>query len=76
MSSVVSIRVSEELRGEMDRFRDRICWNDEIRDFVQARVDEQIRQEAINHLVSYVETLPGVPKGTAARLVREDRDSH
>jgi hypothetical protein len=76
MSSVVSIRVSEELRGEMDRFRDRICWNDEIRDFVKARVEEQIRQEAITLLVSYVETLPGVPKGTASRLVREDRDSH
>ena len=76
MSSVVSIRVSEELRGEMDRLRDRICWNDEIRDFVKARVEEQIRQEAITLLVSYVETLPGVPKGTASRLVREDRDSH
>lgn len=76
MSGVVSIRVSDELKGEMDRFRDRVCWNDEIRDFVQARVEEQKRQEAIDRLVSYVETLPGVPKGTAARLVREDRDSH
>ncbi|KAF5047212.1 hypothetical protein DSECCO2_462830 [anaerobic digester metagenome] len=76
MSGVVSIRVSDELRGEMDRYRDRICWNEELREFIQARVEEQKRQEAIDRLVSYVETLPGVPAGTAARMVREDRDSH
>ena len=76
MSGVVSIRVSDELRGEMERFRDRVCWNDELRAFIQARVEEQRRQEAIDRLVSFIETQPGVPRGTAARLVREDRDSH
>ena len=62
--------------GEMDRLCDRICWNDEIRELLQARVEEQRRQEAIDGLASYVETLPGVPAGTGARTVREDRDSH
>lgn len=38
--------------GEMDRLCDRICWNDEIRDLLWARVEEQRRQEAIDGLVS------------------------
>jgi hypothetical protein len=76
MSGVVSIRVSDELRGEMDRFRDRICWNDEIRDYIAKRLELERRTEVFDRITAEIAKRPGVPAGFAARMVREDRDGH
>ena len=76
MSGVVSIRVSDELRGEMDRYRDRICWNDEIREYIAKRLELERKTMIFDRITAEIAKRPGVPAGSAARMVREDRDSH
>ncbi len=73
---VVSIRVPKELKEKMDRFRDRVDWAEEIRRFIEERVRELEREEVLRKVEELLRDLPTQPRGFAAKLVREDRDSH
>jgi len=73
-SAVVSIRIPPELRREMRKYD--INWSREIREFIKKRIEEEEKKRALQEVIEIVESLPGVPKGTAKKLVREDRDSH
>jgi len=73
-SAVVSVRVPPELRREMKKYD--INWSEEIREFIKKRIEEEEKKRALQEVIEIVESLPGVPKGTAKKLVREDRDSH
>ena len=73
-SVVVSVRVPRELRREMKKYD--ISWSEEIREFIKKRIEEEEKKRALQEVIELVESLPGVPKGTAKKLVREDRDSH
>ena len=74
MGTVISIRVPEELKREMDRLRGEVNWSEEIREFIK-RIEEYKKREIVNELVEYIKTLPEAPKGVAQELVRESRDS-
>ena len=39
MGTVISIRVPEELKREMDRLRDEVNWSEEIREFIKRRIE-------------------------------------
>jgi len=52
-----------------------VNWSREIREFIIRRIEE-VRRRLLNEVVEYIKTLPEAPRGTANRLVREDRDSH
>jgi len=47
---------------------------------VRARTREKIREyrkkKVLEEVVAYIQNLPEAPRGTAEKLVREDRDSH
>ncbi|WP_456422171.1 type II toxin-antitoxin system VapB family antitoxin [Thermococcus sp.] len=73
-SAVVSIRIPPELRREMKKYD--INWSREIREFIRKRIEEEEKKRALLEVIQLVGSLPGVPKGTAKKLVREDRDSH
>ncbi|AEK71952.1 hypothetical protein GQS_00245 [Thermococcus sp. 4557] len=73
-SAVVSVRVPPELRREMKKYD--INWSEEIRAFIRKRIEEEEKKQALQEVIELVESLHGVPKGTAEKLVREDRDSH
>ncbi|GAB6101316.1 hypothetical protein JCM16138_05390 [Thermococcus atlanticus] len=73
-SAVVSIRVPPELRREMKKYD--INWSEEIREFIKKRIEEEEKKQALQEVIQLVGSLPGVPEGTAKRIVREDRDSH
>ncbi|EEB74525.1 hypothetical protein [Thermococcus sp. AM4] len=73
-SAVMSIRIPQELRREMKKYD--INWSEEIREFIRKRIEEEEKKRALQEVIELVESLPGVPEGTAKRLVREDRDSH
>ncbi len=75
-SAVVTVRVPEDLKREMEKYRGRINWSAEIREFIAERIDEERKREAFERLLNLVESLPGVPKGTSKRLVRDDREGH
>ena len=73
-STVMSIRIPPELRREMKKYD--INWSEEIREFIKRRIEEEEKKRALQEVIELVESLPGVPKGTAKRLVREDREGH
>lgn len=74
--SVYSIRIPPEIKKEMDKLKDEINWSEEIRKFIKNKIEERKKRKVLQEVVSYVQTLPKAPKGTAQKLVREDRDRH
>ena len=72
---MISIRVPEELKREMDRLRGEVNWSEEIREFIKRRIEEYRKKKVFDELVEYIKTLPEAPKGVARELVRESRDS-
>ena len=76
MSVVVSFRIPKELKKKMDELRGLINWSEEIRRFIERRIKEYEQIRTIGELEEIVKGIPTVPKGTAMKYVREDRDSH
>jgi len=76
MSTVYSFRIPRRLKEEMDKLRDVVDWRKEIVAFIEERVRMYKRQKALREVVEILKGLPETPKGTAVRLVREDRDSY
>ena len=74
--SVYSIRISPEIKNEMNKLKGEINWSEEIREFIKSKIEEHKRRRVLQEVVAYIQTLPEAPKGTAQKLVREDRDSH
>ncbi|HDD56822.1 MAG TPA: hypothetical protein ENG18_02235 [Nitrososphaeria archaeon] len=75
MGTVISIRVPEKLKREMDRLRGEVNWSKEIKEFIKRRIEEYRKKKVFDELVEYIKTLPEAPKGVARELVRESRDS-
>ena len=73
--SVVSVKVSDKTKKEMQEFKERIEWPSEIRNFIEGRLEQAKREESIERVEKILKGLPGVSRGTASTLVREDRDS-
>ncbi|MCC6053891.1 MAG: CopG family transcriptional regulator, partial [Thermosphaera sp.] len=71
-----SFRIPRRLKEEMDKLRDVVDWRKEIVAFIEERVRMYKRQKALREVVEILKGLPETPKGTAVRLVREDRDSY
>jgi hypothetical protein len=72
---VVSVKVEEEMKRGMEKFRDEIDWPDEIRTFIGGKIAQAQREASLKAIESMFEGVPTLPRGTAGRLVREDRDS-
>lgn len=75
MSAVLSIRIPKELKEEMEKLKDRVDWRSEIIAFIRERIETYKRIAALEEINRELAELPPSPKGLAARLVREDRDS-
>jgi hypothetical protein len=60
----------------MDKLRDVVDWRKEIVAFIEERVRMYKRQKALREVVEILKGLSDSPKGVAARLMREDRDSY
>jgi Arc/MetJ-type ribon-helix-helix transcriptional regulator len=73
--NVISVRIPRELKKKMDSLRGVVNWREEIRRFIERRVREIEQERVIGELEKLIQELPPAPKGYAARLVREDRDS-
>ncbi len=76
MSVVISVRIPRKLKEKMDMLGDAVNWSEEIRRFLEARVEELHRRKVLAEVRRVIEQLPEAPKGTATRYVREDRDSN
>lgn len=76
MSTVISVRIPKKLKEKMDELRDIVNWSEEIRKFLEKRVEELHRRRVLEEIRKVLEKIPESPKGTAAKYVREDRDSY
>ena len=76
MSDVLSIRVPREIKRKMESLKDLVDWNEEIRKFLESRVDELYRRKVIEEVGRIIENLPETPRGTVTAYVREDRDGN
>ena len=73
MSTIISVRVPKKLKKRMDKLRDMVNWSEEIRKFLEKRVEEFHRRKDLEEIRKVLEE---VPKGTVTRYVMEDRDSY
>ncbi len=76
LNEIISVRISKELKRKLDLFRDKVKWSKEIRAFLEKRVEELLREKAVESANKIIKKLPQIPKGTAVEYVREDRDSY
>ncbi|MCD6114514.1 MAG: CopG family transcriptional regulator [Thermoprotei archaeon] len=76
MSTVISVRIPRKLKEKMDELKDLVNWSEEIRKFLEKRVEELHRRKVLEEIRKVLEKIPESPKGTAAKYVREDRDSY
>lgn len=71
---VVSVRVPEDIKKRMQEAD--INWSEEIRQFIESKIKEYQRKNALNEIKQLHRRLPETKKGTAVQYVRDDRDSH
>lgn len=76
MCPTISLRISDKTKENFDLFKGKIDWNNELREFIEKKIDEERKKDLLDQLESMISELPVAPQGTAAKLVREDRDSH
>ena len=76
MNQIISIRVPEQTRSEMKKLRRSINWNQEIRDFISKRIDDKKKDDILASVTERLKKIPALPSGSAAELVRADRDRH
>ncbi|MHB8565691.1 MAG: type II toxin-antitoxin system VapB family antitoxin [Nitrososphaerales archaeon] len=72
--SVVSVKVPPKTKKEMAQVEGKVDWPSEIRGFIESRLEQERRRDALSFVDGLLEKIPSVPKGTSARIVREDRD--
>ena len=72
---VVSVKVEEDVKKEMEKYKRQIDWPDEIRSFIGGKIDQARREASLKEVEKLLVDLPPLPRGTSTRLVREDRDS-
>lgn len=76
MNTVFSIRVPEQTRSEMKKFREFINWNQEIRNFIQKRIEDQKKDDVLALVTELLTKNHELPSGSAAQFVRSDRDRY
>ena len=74
--SVISVKVPPKVKEDMQRVKENVKWSEEIRNFILEKLEEERRKEGIRNAEETLRGVRKLPKGTAVRLIREDRDSH
>lgn len=76
MKEIVAVKVPRHLKEAMRRLKDRVKWSEEIRVFIEDRVRKAESEENMNKVIEMLGETAEVPKGSAAKSIREDRDSN
>lgn len=76
MSEVFSVRIPKRVKEKMEMLSGVIDWNEEVRRFLESRVDELLKMKVLQEARQVIEKLPEMPRGSVTSYVREDRDSN
>jgi hypothetical protein len=73
---VISVKVGKDLKKGMEEISKDISWAEEIRKFIRAKIENE--RMAVNAKMAndILKSVPRLKKGTARKMVREDRDGH
>ena len=71
---VVSFRVPKELKEQMKDIDTN--WSEKVRKLIEDTVNMQKKKRALEMARKLLEGTPSAPSGTAAKYIREDRDSN
>jgi len=72
---VISIRIPKSLKDKMDKFNE-INWSELIRKFIEEKIAELELEETLRGIEEHLKDVPELPRGTVARWIRSDRESH
>ncbi len=72
MSVVFSVRIPRELKERMERLR--VNWGEEVRKFLEKRVEEEEMRELMRRLREYREKMRGRSLTPSETLIREERE--
>jgi hypothetical protein len=76
MCPTLSVRLPGQLKEGMEQLQDRVNWSEEIRQFIGKKIKEERKRALIWELEMQIAQISKAPRGTASRMIREDRDSH
>jgi antitoxin component of MazEF toxin-antitoxin module len=70
---VISFRVPKRLKDQMKSVN--ANWGEEVRKLIENNVKRHRKRKALEDAMKLLKETPSAPAGTAARYIREDRDS-
>lgn len=70
---IVAVRVPEEIKKKMKDVPE--DWSEYIRKAIEERIYIEERKKILREVKRLLKNVPKAPKGTAAKLIREMRDS-
>jgi len=70
---IVAIRVPEEIKKKMKDVPE--DWSEYLRKVIVDRIKIEERKRILREVKELLKELPKPPKGTAAKIIRESRDS-
>lgn len=70
---IVAVRVPEEIKKKMKDVPE--DWSEYIRKAIEERINIEERKRILREVKELLKDVPKAPKGTAAKLIREMRDS-
>ncbi len=76
MSTTMSFKLPEELREQMKKYKDQVEWSKELREYISRKIREIESKNRLEEVHQILAKTASVPRGTAMKTVREDRDSH
>lgn len=70
---IVAVRVPEEIKKKMKDVPE--DWSGYLRRAIEDRINMEERKRILREVKELLKDIPKAPKGTAAKLIREIRDS-
>ena len=73
-TTVMSFRIPNNLRRKMKTVRKN--WSLVVRQSIESEIKESKKHEVFKEIDAMLAHMPTIKKGTAAKYIRQDRDSH
>ncbi|MBI5025427.1 MAG: hypothetical protein HZC12_01610 [Nitrospirae bacterium] len=70
---IVAVRVPEEIKKKMKEVPE--DWSDYLRKAIEDRINMEERKRLVKEIKELLKDVPRAPRGTAAKIIREIRDS-
>ena len=75
VSEVITLRVDREIKRKMEALGPDLNWSEEVRFLLLKRLRQLARERALKLSAEANRGLPALPRGTVAKMIREDRDA-